>query len=106
MEFYKMSDNNFESDFYPLFLVNGNIKLNLIAMKATITFTGWYWYDKTIDYDIIISTNKTAHLTSKTNNQTIDLIFMQDEYIIKGTYISKNPNDTGKFCIFKNHHQI
>lgn len=101
-----MTDNNFVSDFYPLFLVNGYINLDLHQMKAKITFTGWYWYDKTVEYDIIMTTNKTAHLISKTSNQTIDLTFMQDEFIIKGTYISKNPNDTGTFCIFKNHRQI
>lgn len=91
----------FQSDFYPAFFVSGDISLNLDAMKASITYRGWYSYGTITRFTIVKHTDTTASLKSVDSEQTMELNFFQDSACIKGKYKSITPNDTGNFFVSK-----
>lgn len=91
----------FKSNFYPAFVVSGDISLNLETMEASITYRGWYSRGITTRFTIVNHTDTTASLKSITSEQTMELTFSQDSACIKGEYTSISPNDTGDFFITK-----
>lgn len=95
MSIYK---GTFQSNMYFPFFVNGTIELNIETMKAIIIYKGLYLSNKTINSNVYQENDK--YVVVFNNNQKIILtVELKNEKMIKGTYQSLYPSDTGIFSL-------